>query len=261
LAAFVAADLAFSGTGIGLAINVFAGGLAIIFVGTQAFSGGQHLFRFYRLAAQAKTSDQFRNAGKEFAEAVVQLGVTTVAIWLTRRTGTSSRGKAKGAIAAPDAEASWRALADSIDFNIPKDRGVIYAGLSYTLERRATFEALENPRNVQAQIINKTAKQYGWTQENMMADFGEESATTYRLWEYLSLKYQQALEGHVTAYISKITDDKGMLLTERGAGEMTDGKGPSVILTELEELMTSNKKVTRSAFWWFESYQAASASL
>jgi hypothetical protein len=240
-AGFLAADLAFAGTGIGTVINVVAGGFVIAFVGTQAISSGMQFLSFYRKASIATNQSEFQGAGKEFAKAVASLGLATVAALLSRRGKVKSFGTVASAVSKSEIEASWLALADSIEFNIPANEGVIYAGLSDS----EVGEAIANSRNPQGKIINDVANNYGWTKENMEADFGKEhSATTYRLWEYLSIKYQQGLKGRVVAYIdsSRVRPDKGMLL---GAKPGVGGQGtPSVILTELEELMTSNKNVT-----------------
>ncbi len=250
LAGFLAADIAFAGTGIGTVINVVAGGLVIVFVGTQAISSGKQFLSFYRKASIARSQSEFQAAGQEFAKAVALLGVATVAALLTRRGKTKSFGTVASTLSKREVEASWLALADSIEFNIPAEKGVIYAGVSQS----EAVEAIANSRNPQGKVINDIATKYGWTQENMEADFGKDfSATTYRLWEYLSIKYQQALKGRVVAYIdsSRVRLDNrifGELGAKPGAGpevEITDGKyTPSVILTELEELMTSNRNVT-----------------
>jgi hypothetical protein len=254
LAAFVAADLMFAGTGVGLAVNVIAGGMTIMFVGTQGLEGGQHLFNFYRIASKAKTSDEFDLAGREFAQGVSNLGMVGLTVLLARRAGTETRGKVSGKVAEVDAEASWGALADAIEFDVPTNQGIIFAG---KISPAKLQDAILKSRNPQAKIIGDTATKNGWTAENMNRDFGGDSATTYRLWERLSIRYAQSLKGRVTAYVNfaeaKLQDPEGMLHNARGAGpavEMTHGKGnesiklPSIILTELEELMTSNRNIT-----------------
>jgi hypothetical protein len=183
------------------------------------------------------------------SKAVPLRGIATGAALLTSR-AAKSLGRITSSASKDELEARWLALADSIEFNIPLNKGVIYAGIPPS----EVAEAIANSGNSQGKIINDIAKNYGWTQENMEADFGKGfSATTYRLWEYLSIKYQQALRGLVTAYIdsSRVRLDKtifGELGASPGAGpevEITDGKHtPSVILTELEELMTTNGYVT-----------------
>ena len=250
LAGFLAADMAFAGTGIGTVINIVAGGLVIVVVGTQAISSGKQFVSFYRKASTATSPSEFQAAGKEFAKGVALLGVATVTALLTRRGSRKSFGTVASAASKSEVEASWMALAASIEFDIPANEGVIYAGLAES----EAGEAIANSKNPQGKIINDIARKYGWTQEKMEADFGKEfSATTYRLWETLSIKYQQALKGRVVAYIdsSRVRLDKGILGelgAKPGAGpevEITGGKyTPSVILTELEELMTSNQNVT-----------------
>jgi hypothetical protein len=251
LAAFLAADAAFAGTGVGTVINIAAGGLLIVVVGSQVLESARGFLGFYRSASVASTPEQFREAGKQFAQAVSLLGIATVTALLSKRAGTKSVGKAVGTVGSAAAEASWVALADAIEFDIPANQGVIYAGLSPA----EVVQAIAESKNPQGELINRTAERYGWTQESMDKDFGKEyTAATYRLWEYLSLKYQQALKGQVTAYVdsTRVRLDKqifGDLTAPRGAGpevEITNGKyTPSVILTELEELMSSNRNVTR----------------
>ena len=247
LAGFLAADMAFAGTGVGTVINVVAAGLVIVVVGTQAISSSREFLSFYRKASTANTPEAFQVAGQEFARAVTLLGIATVMALLAGRVKSRSFGAAAGTADAAAAEAAWVALADSIEFDLPPNEGVIYQGIS----AREAAEAIVNSSNPAGKIINDVATRYGWTQENMEADFGAGySARTYRLWERLSLRYQQSLKGRVTAHIdrSKLRLDQGMLGEGRGAGAEVESSGgqqtPSVILTELEELMSSNKNIT-----------------
>lgn len=241
LAGFLAADMAFAGTGVGTVINVVAAGLVIAVVGTQALSSSREFLSFYRRASTANTPGEFQVAGQEFARAVALLGIATVMTLLAGRGQSRSFGAAASTADAEAAEAAWIALADSIEFEIPANEGVIYQGIS----PQEAVEAIVNSSNPAGKIINDVATRHGWTQEAMEADFGAGySARTYRLWERLSLRYQQSLKGRVTAYMdrSKLRFDQGMLEEGRGAGAK---QTPSVILTELEELMSSNKSITR----------------
>jgi hypothetical protein len=74
IAAFIAADAVFAGTGVGTVINVAAGGMAIAIIGRQSISGIRHLAGFYRLASDARTRDEFRVAGKAFAPQSKKVG-------------------------------------------------------------------------------------------------------------------------------------------------------------------------------------------
>lgn len=253
MAAFIAADIVFAGTGVGTVINIAAGGMAIAIIGRQGITGIKHLARFYQLASNASTREEFNIAGKAFAQGATDIGISALmSVLLIRGVRAKAQGKVTSIAGRTQIEASWFALADSIEFNIKPNEGVIFAGLTDG-EVAASILKSKNP---QSQIILDTAKKHGWTQERMEQDFGKEfSSTTYRLWEALSLKYQAALKGRVTAYIdaTKVRLDSTLfgaaeLGSMRGAGpqvELTDGKiTPSVILTELEELMTSNPNVT-----------------
>lgn len=252
MAALIAADIVFAGTGVGTVINVLAAGLAVAVIGHQGIEGARKLVRFYRLAERAKTRDDFAAAGQAFAQGITGIGIAGLTALLMRRAHTKVSGKSISSAGARQVEASWFALADSIEFKVPPNDGVIFAGLA----EEEIVAAIARSKNPQGKIINDTARKYGWTQERMEQDFGKEhSATTYRLWEALSLKYQASLKGRVTAYIdsSKVRLDSTMFGTAElgsmpGAGaqvEMTAGKiTPSVILTELEELMSSNPNIT-----------------
>jgi hypothetical protein len=225
--------------------------VVIVVVGTQAIGSVREFLSFYRLASKAGTAEEFQAAGKEFARGVALLGMATVTTLMAGRAKSRSFGAATGAADAAAAEAAWVALADSIEFEIPANEGVIYAGIS----EKEAVEAIANSRNPAGKIINDIASRHGWTQENMEADFGPGfSARTYRLWERLSLRYQRSLKGVVTAFIdsTRVRLDHrlfGDLGETPGAGpevEITDGKyTPSVILTELEELMSSNPNITQ----------------
>lgn len=250
LAAFMAADAFFAGTGVGTVVNVAAGGLMIMFVGTKAISGVHHLAIFYNLAKKATMTEDFQSAGQEFAKGVTALGVGSMAALLSGRSGARSSLVASAA-SQSEIEASWIALADSIEFNVPTNKGVIFAGLGDAEKVRA----IATRGNPEVQIISDTLEKYGFTYDNMKADFGKSygehgNAATYRLWERVSLRYQQSLKGVVTAYVdrSKIRPDKGGLDVGRGAGpqvEVSNGRDtPSVIITELEELMGSNKNIS-----------------
>jgi hypothetical protein len=180
LAAFIAADIVFAGTGVGTVINIAAGGMAIAIIGRQGLTGMRHLSRFYRLASTANTRADFIVAGKAFAQGVADVGLAALlSALLIRGAGAKRLGNVSSAAGRAQTEASWLALADSIEFRIPPNEGVIFAGLA---EDEVVASILKS-RNAQGTIINDVAKNHGWTQARMEQDFGKGySATTYRLW-------------------------------------------------------------------------------
>lgn len=251
LAAFWEADAFFAGTGVGTVLNVAAGGLMIMFVGAQAISGVRHLASFFNLARKANTAEEFQSAGQEFAKGITALGVGSMMALLSRRSGARSSVKVASVVGQSQIEASWFALADSIEFDVPANKGVIFAGLG-DAER---VRAIATKANPEAEIINDTLEKYGFNDQTMKLDFGKSygthgNAATYRLWERVSIRYQQSLKGVVTAYVdaSKIRLDNDALGVGRGAGPQVEASNgtdtPSVIITELEELMGSNKSIS-----------------
>ena len=164
----------------------------------------------------------------------------------------------------------WLSKAASVKFNIQPHAGVIFCKVD---QDRAKSLALRN--NPMAKVIRDLLDS-GFRNEYEKAFGSTENALTYRIWEQLSKNYALSLSGKVTAYVSvsrtefadanmqrikldsiAVEHDKDLALGEgSGAGpEVEKGyatnanyKPPSILITEVEEMMGSNPNVSTIVF-------------
>jgi hypothetical protein len=92
IVSFAAVFVASQFTPVGWAADV-AIGLSAVFIGTSLFTTAKHLIRFAD-AADATTSEQLDVAGKEFAQAVAEIGVDAALFIITRSAGGGGGGAA-----------------------------------------------------------------------------------------------------------------------------------------------------------------------
>lgn len=263
MVAFIAADMLFAGTGVGTLVNVVAVGFVIVFFKSEAITGYSHLRAFYLKASDARSDDDFRAAGIEFAKAVSAIGVDSVIALLTLRSGARSSGKLVSRVSPAELEASWFAYIDSLKFDVDAGRGIIWARIGQERAINIAQAMSENPKPAY-RVINQLLDQSGFTRR-YQNEFGQaETELTYRIWERVSMRYVASLKGVVTAYVDTIPAmsgktkvgvipdiriTEGKLQPGKGAGTLVVGdggkvSGSSVLLTELEELIESNPRVT-----------------
>jgi hypothetical protein len=244
IAAAIVVDIAASGTGVGVAINILIGGAAVVFLGLDAVRGCRHLSSFYRMAVDAKSEDDFRMAGAEFSKGVITLGVDSALILLTRRAGTKISGKVAPVVSDAELRAGWFGYIDSMVFDVPQNQGILWAKIG---DVRAAKIAQEKGPGFR--VINMLLQKNGFLARYAAEFANRQSELTYQIWERVSMKYVSSLKGQVTVYVDQgtfrssiVTSKEGMLSAGRGGGAWSPPI--PVLVTELEEATESNPAIT-----------------
>lgn len=263
LCAGIAADIAFSGTGAGLVINVILGAAVVVFVGADALHGCSRLGSFYYLAKAAKSNEDFAKAGAEFARGVTTLGIDTALVLLTLRAGRTLNGE----IAAPTAEkevaagvmttaavlSRWSTYIGELDLRVAANRGALWSKLFDEPSLPTAAKSALSDGDVATALAAQDGRS---TLESKLAasDFWQRYRTefpdingkpvwdprTKGIWKMLSEKYASALEGDVVAYV-----DSDEVINSINKGE------PPILTDELKIInaqVLKNRRITSVTF-------------
>jgi hypothetical protein len=281
LCAAIAADIALSGTGVGVVFNVVLGAAVIVFVGTDAIHGCRQLASFYYLAKTARSDQDFAKAGAEFARGVTTLGIDAVIVLLTRRAGRTLRGEVEGAdaetAAAGETKASARSKAGAVaetveecrlrwktyinDWNlrVPPNKGALWSKLF-----EPELDGIVKSKFSDADVAMRLAAQDGrLTLESKLpddfwkkyrAEFPDVNGKPVRndktkgIWKMLSEKYAAGLEGLVIAYVDS---DEVIISIDKGEPPLLTHE-----VKTIQDQIAKNHKITSIIFkdvWTFKS--------
>jgi hypothetical protein len=253
--------------GVGEVLDVVAGGVTVLTVGWDGIRGLRGFVRFYQRAVHAQSDEDMNAAARLFADAM--LAAISAIGWakLGKLLGKGIRQTAALAITEDAAAqiARWQRYIGSLEFKVPRDKGILWSKLGLN-----EVEKLTDTQGVFS--LETFLKENGFS-ALYDAEFGKtKNDVTKKIWEMVSTKYVQSLEGQVTGYVRRTefyqhleaNAEKAAIAAGKNADSIHQFKqiknaGDPVIITELEEIseiLQSNSKITEVVLVDFKTGEA-----
>ena len=218
--------------------------------------------KYYETAIHAHTDAEITQAAHYFADATIliisAIGFAKFAKWMGK--GVARAGEAVGMGEAVAVQlARWQKFIDAIEFNVPRDRGMLWSSVG-------GFRPAERLAKDKGLVTLEMSLEKTGFQELMHNEYGlykdMSPATreiTGKIWTMVSKKYARSLEGEVTGYVHRTTHyakldqaAKTRIIQEptsvslRDVQKMINPNDP-VLVSEVEEIrqmLLGNPKIT-----------------
>lgn len=222
---------------LGLAVDVIVAGISIGLVGMEAVQIAREFGSFWQTARHAETKEQLDRAAQHFADAVTRVGVTALAVLVARRSAPKAAGMGS--------QARWDRLISVLRLEVPPHRGALWSRLGPQGAERAKKFAAGRGR-----VTLEATDDFVAFKGPYDAEFGTlQNKVTAGLWEKLSRRFAQGLEGTIEVYTDLPQLNSSIQRAAMKAGKSTpeDLRLLPQLTAELDEistLMLENQKIT-----------------
>jgi hypothetical protein len=223
---------------VGLAADVIVAGVAITLLGTEAIAIAREFILFWQAARYAESPQQLDWAATCFANAVARVGVNGVMLLVARKTTSSATMLG--------ARTRWERLISALRLPTEPDKGALWSKIGAerakeiaSLRGRTTLEHTEGYTAFEAVF----AREFGSQQDAMTAE----------LWEKVSRRFAQGLQGRVEAYTDLGQLYRGVQNAQLAARFSPERLSPEELrllpqftaeLEEISELMLKNDRIS-----------------